>query len=211
VSKRLLSKRFLGRILLVGAIMCAVAAVPGLIISSYVAYMTFVPRYSAIADFSKLGFNVRLDLFRTRPGESHDSGRYLNVIKGMADHSFMLPGWDWQHKARTSLYFVDANHIAVLSPMGADYLVTVEPFAAAPVAAAPVVVAPAGEDQGAGWRYLGAFDFLFPSGEPPRLEFFDSQLAECVPMGPGDPAGWADKPRAQARRASCPTPTMQEP
>lgn len=190
-----MSRKFLGRCLIVGAIMAGVAVVPALCVSAYVGYYMLVPRYSAVAEFEKLGFNLRLDLFLS-DDEQRDSGRYLTVINGGSYHMAMLAGWDWAHKARTSIYLIDSGHIAVASPLGYDYRITLRPFA----------IAPAGSDSSEGWLYLGAFDFAFPPAGRARLQFFDSTLAECIPMGTDDPSRWAGKPRAQARRATCPTP-----
>lgn len=183
-----------GRCLLVVAIMCGVAAVPAAVISLYVGYYMLVPRYSAVADFEKLGFNLRLDLYLT-DDEARDSGRYLSVINGGSYHTMMIAGWDWSHKARTSIYRIDANQIAVLSALGYDYKISLKPFATAPVVS----------DPGEQWQYLGAFDFAFPPGGRPRLEFFDQQLAECIPMGLTEPGTWSAKPRAAVRQASCPS------
>jgi len=188
------SKALLGRCLLVIAIMCGVAVVPALAISAYVGYYMLVPRYSAVADFDTLGFNLRLDLFLT-DDEDRTSGRYLSVINGGSYHTEMLGGWDWPHRARTSIYRIDANHIAVLSALGYDYEITLVPQAFVPLA----------PETGAQWRYLGAFDFAFVRNRKPRLQFFGPDSAECIPMGTIDPATWADRPRAQARHATCPS------
>ena len=190
-----MSKRLLGRCLLIVSIMCGVASVPAAVILAYVGYYMLVPRYSAVVDFERLGFNLRLDFFLTTD-EASDSGRYLSVISGGSYHTMMIHGWDWSHRARTSIYRIDANHIAVSSALGHDYKITLTPFAGAPVVS----------DPGDQWQYLGAFDFAFQSGGPPRLQFFDSRLAECIPMGNSDPATWVEKPRPQARQASCPAP-----
>lgn len=190
-----MSKRFLGRSLLVVAIMCGVAAVPAAAISLYTAWYLAVPRYSAVQDFQQYGFNLRFDLYLTND-EKRDSGRYLSVINGIAYYTEMIPGWDWAHRARTSVYRIDDNHLAVLSAEGHDEEITLKPFAMAPL----------NSGGGEGWEYLGAFDFTFPARGKPRLEFFSPrQLAECIPMGKADPAEWAAKPRAAARHATCPT------
>jgi hypothetical protein len=188
-------KTFFGRSLAVIAIMCGVAVVPGVAMLLYVGYYMLVPRYSAVVDFDRLGFNLRLDLYLS-DDEARDSGRYLSVINGGSYHTVMIPGWNWSHHARTSVYRIDANHIAVLSALGYDDKVTLTPFAFAPI------VSETGEQ----WQYLGAFDFNFPPGKRARLEFVPAaQLPECIPMRTDDPSKWADKPRAAARRASCPT------
>jgi hypothetical protein len=183
--------------LLVGAIMCGIAVLPAAAILAVFGYHTLIPSYSSVAYFEEYGFNLRLDLYRTAD-EMRDSGRYLSVINSMAYHTFMLVGWDWPHKARTSIYRIDDDHIAVLSALGNDYTVTLKPFA----------VAASGNDSGDAWQYLGAFDFAFPN-ERAKLEFFDPSLTECIPMGTIDPATWAEKPRPQARRPTCPTPSPQ--
>ena len=195
-----MSKRLLGRLLIVIAIICGVAVVPAAAVSLYTAWYLMVPRYSAVQDFEKYGFNVRLDLFLSND-EARDSGRYFSVIHDTGYYTVMIPGWDWAHRARTSLYRIDDNHIAVLSAEGHDEEFTLKPFAMTPIKA--------GGDQN--WEYLGAWDFLFPHDGTARLEFFEpQQLAECIPMGNTDPAGWVREPRAQARRATCPTPTGNE-
>jgi len=176
--------------------MVGVAAVPAIGALCYVGYYLWVPRYSAVATFEDtLDINLRLDFYLTEP-DARESGRYLSVINSMASDTFNIPGWDWARKARTSIYRIDANHLAVLSAMGNDFMVTIKPFAFAPVIS----------DNGEQWRYLGAFDFAFAPGERPRLEFFDGQLAECIPMATTDATGWAGKPRAHARQATCPSP-----
>jgi hypothetical protein len=191
-----LSRTFFRRSLAVIAIMCGVAIVPAAAILLYVGYYMLVPRYSAVADFDKLGFNLRLDFYLS-DDEARDSGRYLSVINGGSYHTVMIPGWNWSHQARTSVYWIDANHLAVLSALGYDAQVTLTPFAFAPIVS----------ESGEGWQYLGAFDFNFPPGSRPRLEYLPAaKLAECISMGTDDPTKWADKPRAKARRASCPTP-----
>jgi len=171
-----------------------VSLVPAILILLYVGYSTMVPRYSAVAYFENFGFNLRLDFYRT--DEAVDTGRYLTVINSGGYYRFMIQGWDWTHRARTSVYRIDANRLAALSAMGYDYEMTLKPWNAAP----------AGSGRGDRWQYLGAFDFAFPPGEKPRLEFFDAQPAECIPMGKADPSSWTDKPRVSARRAACPSP-----
>ena len=74
--------------------MGGIALVPAIAVSIYVGYYMLVPRYSAVAEFEKYGFNLRLDLFLT-DDEARDSGRYLNVITSKAYERYMVPGWDW--------------------------------------------------------------------------------------------------------------------
>jgi len=190
------SKGLLVRCLQIGAIAVGVSLVPAISILAYVGYYGLVPRYSAVAYFETFGFNLRLDLFLT--DETKNSGRYLTVIDPSAYHQFLIDGSDWQHRARTSVYRIDANHIAVLSALGHDYTVTLNPFSAAPV----------GSDTGAQWQYLGAFDFAFPPNAKPRLQFVDAHSAECIPMGQLDPTSWVTMPRPQARQVSCPSPPL---
>lgn len=193
------SKRLAGRILLIASIVCGVAVVPAAAVSIYAAWFLMVPRYSAVQDFEQYGFNVRLDLYLSN-NESRDSGRYLSVIHNEGYYTAMIPGWDWAHRARTSLYRIDDNHLAVLSAQGHDEEITLKPFAMIPLGSA---------DRGDNWQYLGAFDFTFPPDERPRLGFFDpQQLAECIPMGNGAPGDWAARPRARFRHPSCPTATV---
>jgi hypothetical protein len=194
-----LSKRFLGRSLVILAIMGGVAVVPAVAMSLYVGYYLMVPRYSSVAEFEKYGFNLRLDLFLSND-ETRDSGRYLSIINGSSYETRMLGGWDWAHRARTSIYRIDANHLAMSSAFGYDYKITLKPFDFTPIVS----------DSGDGWQYLGAFDFAFPPKRPPRLMFFDPHVAECIPMGTVEPSRWADKPRPQARQASCPSPSPEQ-
>jgi hypothetical protein len=191
------SRKFLRQCLLVAGIVCGLGALPTALIFTYVGFYYWMPSYSAVAYFDRYGFNVRLDFYQT-DDEMRDSGRYLSVIAGSAYHTVMLPGWGWARRARTSVYRIDEGHIAVLSPLGYDYRVTLYPFAFVPVVS----------DDGAQWQYLGAFDFLFPPDGRPRLQFFDAHLPECIPMS-GDPGSWAALPRAQARQANCPTPESE--
>jgi hypothetical protein len=186
-------KSLLGRSLVIGAIMCGVAAVPGAGLLAYVGYYMMVPRYSAVGEFEKYGFNLRLDLYLTDP-ETDDTGRYLTVITSAAYERFMIEGWDWSHRPRTSVYRIDAGHITVLSPLGNDYKITLKPLTMTPIVS----------DDGEQWQYLGAFDFFYPPGGRRRLRFFDAGLAECIPMGNSDPRTWTDKPRAKARQPDCP-------
>jgi hypothetical protein len=189
------SKGLLARCLSIGVIVVGVSSVPAILLLGYVGYYRFLPSYSAVAYFENFGFNVRLDLYRT--DETKDSGRYLTIINGNGYSPFRIEGSDWQHRARTSIYRIDANHLAVLSAQGHDYTMTLQPFA----------FAPAVSDSGAQWQYLGAFDFVFPPNRKPRLEFVDPHSAECIAMGRIDPASWVTMPRPQARRASCPSPS----
>jgi hypothetical protein len=191
------SRKLLRQCLIVAGIVCGVAAVPAAGLLAYVGLYFWIPAYSAVAYFEKDGFNLRLDFFRTTD-DMRDSGRYLSVIAGGGYHTVMLPGWGWARRPRTSVYRIDAEHIAVLSPLGYDYRITLYPFALAPVVS----------DSGAQWQYLGAFDFIFPGGGRPQLQFFDAHLAECIPTA-GDPGSWATLPRAQARQESCPTPEQE--
>lgn len=194
-----MSKRLVGRFLIIIAIICGVAIVPAAAVSLYTAWYMMVPRYSAVQDFQQYGFNVRLDLYLSSD-EPRDSGRYFSVIHDTGYYTSMIPGWDWAHRARTSLYRIDDNHLAVLSAQGHDEEFTLKPYAMTPVKAG---------DNGAAWQYLGAWDFTFPSGDKPHLAFFEpGQLSECIPMGNHDIAAWAKLPRAAARRATCPTPTL---
>jgi len=185
----------LAQSLRIGAILVGISLLPSAVLLAYTGYYMMVPRYSSVAEFERLGFNLRLDLYLT-DDEALDSGRYLTVISGGSYHSFTLQGWDWAHRARTSLYRIDDNRIAALSAFGYDYQITMKPFSYTPVVS----------DSGAGWQYLGAFDFIFRPGAKARLQFLDDRSPECIPMGKGDPAGWTNKPRPQARQASCPTP-----
>jgi hypothetical protein len=189
------TKGLFRRCLLIGAAMVGVAVVPALAIVCYVGYFVWVPRYSAVAYFyDTRGFNLRLDLYRTDDDVSR-SGRYLSVITASTYHTFNIPGRAWSRDARASVYRIDDNHIAVLSALGNDYKITLTPFAAGPVVA----------DTGEGWQYLGAFEFAFPPGLRPFLQFFDApQVAECIPMGT-DQSDWAGMARAQARHPTCPT------
>lgn len=190
-----MSTRSLVQGLRIGAILVGISLPPSAILLAYSGYYTMVPRYSSVAQFDRFGFNLRLDLYLT-DDEALDSGRYLTVINGGSYQSFMLQGWDWAHRARTSLYRIDDNRIAALSAFGYDYQISMKPFSYKPVVS----------DSGAGWQYLGAFDFVFRPGAKAQLQFLDDRLLECIPMGKSDPASWANKPRPQARQASCPTP-----
>jgi hypothetical protein len=179
---------------MIGAIIFGIAAIPAMLGVLYVGYYLWVPRYSAVAElFDDYSFNLRLDLYLTED-ETRDSGRYLNIIAAREIHRLMIPGQNWSRMARTSIYRIDTGHIAVLSAFGNDYRITLNPTAFAPIVS----------DPGDRWQYLGAFDFAFPPGRRPRLQFFDRNLTECIPMGTA-PSRWADKPRAQARQATCPT------
>jgi hypothetical protein len=190
------SKRLLVQSLRVGAIALGVALMPAVFILGPVAYYGLVPRYSHVAYFwDNFGFNLRLDLFRT--DETKDSGRYLTVITEFGYDRMAIEGSDWLHRARTSIYRIDRNHVVALSALGHDYTITLKPFATALVASEP----------GAQWQYLGAFDFVFPPGVKARLEFAEPKSSpECIPMGRTDPASWATMPRPQARAATCPSP-----
>jgi len=185
----------LGRCLLVVAVVCGIAVVPAMVISAYVGYYMLVPRYTAVAEFDDRGFNLRLEFYLTDP-EASVSGRYLSVISGGSYKTQRLEGWDWSHRARTSVYLIDPTHIAVLSALGYDY----------EIGLAPVGFVPLVPDHAERWQYLGAFDFTFLPDGRPRLQFFDAKLAECIPMGSSDPATWATMPRLAARRPTCPNP-----
>jgi len=188
------SRDFFRQSLRVAAIAGGLAVVPVTVFLCYVGYYLWMPWYSVVAPFPQFGFNLRLDFYQTGEG-TEDTGRYLSLITDSAYHTFMMGGFGWARRARTNIYRIDEGQLAVLSPMGNDYRITIHPFAIVPVVS----------DSGAGWQYLGAFDFAFPAQGKPRLQFFDAQLPECIPMV-GDPSKWTTLPRATARQASCQTP-----
>lgn len=125
-----------------------------------------------------------------------DSGRYLYVHTPRGKTRIDMALYDWPHNTRTSVYLTAERKIAVLGPMGEDFLVSLDPPAATRVAAG------ASED----WTYLGAFDFQYVEGGGRSLRFIGAaEQPECIPMLAEGPFQ-NHKLRTNARHKNCSQP-----
>jgi len=122
-----------------------------------------------------------------------DSGRYLYVHTPRGKTRINMALYDWPHNARTSVYLAAERKIAVLGPMGKDFLVSLDPLTTTRVAAG------ASEH----WTYLGAFDFQHMEGGGRSLRFISAaEQPECIPMLSEGP--FQDhKLRTNARHKNC--------
>jgi hypothetical protein len=122
-----------------------------------------------------------------------DSGRYLYVHTPRGKTRINMALYDWVHNARTSVYLTAERKIAVLGPMGMDYLVSLDPLTTTRVAAG------ASEN----WTYLGAFDFPLADDGGRSFRFVSAaEQAECIPMLSEGPYQ-TYKVRTSARQRNC--------
>jgi hypothetical protein len=163
----------------------------------FVLYHVFVPVFSENFRIPGYDVTVRLEFFRTndtfRDG-MQESGRYLTLTTSHGRIVYNMPGWDWPHRARTSLYLADGKSIAILGPDGEDILIDTDQLKVSRAFRIP------SDD----WTYLGAFDFVQPivGGYDRSLRFIPAaKQAECVPQHP--PNQWVV--RAATRQSRCPT------
>jgi hypothetical protein len=129
-----------------------------------------------------------------------ENGRYL-TIETPHDHiKIAMTAWDWAHNSRTSVYLTPAGKIAIVGPMGDDYLVSLDPLT--------TKKAKGSSDD---WTYLGAFDYenfhtpadwnnLSRVGRELRFITAAEQV-ECIPMRGSTIYEW--QVRKAARQDNC--------
>ena len=84
-------------------------------------HIAFVPAYSAAFRIDDIKATIRLNFYSLWSEAQSNSGRYLAVHsnKGMLVHE--ICGFDWAHRARTSVYLTKGDKIVVLgSENGCD-------------------------------------------------------------------------------------------
>jgi hypothetical protein len=166
-------------------------------LAAWLIYQALVPVYSA--SLTEKDVTLKLEFFRANDlfGDGLDSsGRYLTLTSPNGRVRYNMQGWDWIHRARTSVYATQGGNFAVLGPDYDDVLIDIgqlATFRAFRVAS---------QD----WTYLGAFDFApAQAGHRDRgLRFIPAtEQAECVPTAPlsNSEAWW---PRGAARKQRCP-------
>jgi hypothetical protein len=165
----------------------------------WLTYQAFVPAYSA--SFTERGVTLELQFFRGNDIFSDglaSSGRYLTLTSPNGRVRYNMQGWDWIHRARTSIYATESGNFAVLGPDYDDVLIDT----------GRLVTSRAFRVASQNWTYLGAFDFAEAQsgGHGKTLRFIPAtEQAECVPTGPlSDGEAWW--PRAAARNQRCPAP-----
>jgi hypothetical protein len=158
----------------------------------YVVYNVFVPVCSAQTRIDALDAMLKLKFYR-------DAGRYLTIETRSGGTTVQMCGYDWAHRARTSLYLTSDKNLVVMGPDACDYLISMEPLR---------VIHPfkvASDD----WTYLGAFDLDYSSSgaRELRLRFIPAtEQEECLyPMVSVErfPVEWN---RNSERKKQCPPP-----
>jgi hypothetical protein len=194
---RLIRRSFVSAIVLASPFLVAVAVL-GAPVVGWVAYSLLVPAYSARFQIPESGTTVGLEFFWAndlwRDGLSEKT-RYITVTSPRGTVKYSMDGWDWAHRARTSVYVTnDEKSLAVLGPDHEDVVIDIE----------QLKVSRAFRITSQDWTYLGAFDFV-PSvirGRDRTFRFIPaSEQAECVPTEPNGSKLWA--PRNSARKSRC--------
>jgi hypothetical protein len=144
---------------------------PLAVVVACIAYWNVVPAHSASTQIADLKTNLTLRFYYTWD-ENTDHGRYLYINAPSGRITIAMTAFDWAHNSRTSIYLTPERKIAVLGPMGDDYLVSLDP---------PTTNVATGQSES--WSYLGAFDFQLAESGEQRLRFVSAaEQAECIPM-----------------------------
>jgi len=179
-----------GRLAFGVTISAAIILVPAVLVAALAIYLNGVPWHSASIDVAEL--QTRLTLrFYGMWGHAEDPGRYLTVDAPQGTTTIAMTAPDWAHNARTGVYLTPARQIAILGPVGDDYLVSLDPLSVDRT-----------RGPGDDWTYLGAFDYeLLPRSERQLRFIAADEQAECIPMrGNGvDPS----QARKAARQRDC--------
>ena len=123
--------------------------------------------------------------------EQADRGRYLSISTPGGTTRIAMKAFDWARNSRTSIYVTPERKIAIIGPIGDDYLVSSDP---------PQAMTARGPSDD--WSYLGAFDFQLLQGGAQRLRFVSAaEQDECIPMVGADIEG--DQVRKMARQRYC--------
>jgi hypothetical protein len=172
----------------------------GAVLLGWMAYAAVVPVFAADSRIPENDSTIRLEFFRVNDLFSdglHKSGRYLTVSSPHGRIAYNMPGFDWAHRARTSIYLTGSNGIAVLGPDGEDIVVDVDRSK----------ISRAFRISSGDWTYLGAFDFVQHGSHTRSLRFVSAlEQEECVL----DTLPLQGKPRADARKEICPTPQSKD-
>jgi len=169
----------------------------GALLTGFLLYNAFVPAFSASFRVPAKDATVRLEFFRTNDLFSdglQESGRYLTFISTQGRVAYNMPGWDWVHRARTSVYLTESKSIAILGPDGEDIVLDAD----------QLKISRAFRISSSDWTYLGAFDFVQPivGGYERSLRFIPAtEQEECVPQHPPNER----VVRAAARQSRCAT------
>jgi len=137
----------------------------------FFAYIKWVPPYAASMAIPDLHAEMTLRFFYVWD-VSIDAGRYLTIRAPGGRKTIAMTAFDWAHNSRTSIYRTPDGEIAILGPIGDDYLLS-------PGTMKVVQVYAADSEH---WIYLGAFDYEhFQHGRELRFFRADEQ-PECIPM-----------------------------
>ena len=168
----------------------------GASLAAWLMYRLVVPVYSA--SITEKNVTLTLEFFRANDlfSDGLDSKvRYLTLTGPNGQVKYGMRGWDWSHRARTSVYATENGNFAVLGPDEEDVLIDVS----------QLTTSRAFRVASQGWTYLGAFDFVRgQNGDHDRSFRFiaATEQAECVPSSPSSGAEvW---PRNAARQQRCP-------
>jgi hypothetical protein len=150
--------RLIRRSLITAIALASPVLVAGAILSApvvgWMAYSLLVPAYSARFQVPGSGITVGLSFFWANDLWSdglNDKTRRVTVRSPRGTVKYSMEGWDWAHRARTNVYLVDDNLLAVLGPED-DVVIDIN----------QLNISRASRTTSEGWRYLGAFDFVQP-------------------------------------------------
>jgi hypothetical protein len=146
-------------------------AAPVVAFAAYIAFWSVVPAYSASTEIADLQTTLTLRFYYIWD-EQADHGRYLYMRTPAGKIRIAMTAFDWAHNSRTSIYVTPERKIAIIGPIGDDYLASLDP--------PQTMIAKGPSDD---WSYLGAFDFQLLQGGARRLRFVSAaEQAECIPM-----------------------------
>jgi hypothetical protein len=153
------------------AVIVFTLSLPIVLPALFVAYISWVPPYSARMAISDLHAEMTLRFYYVSD-VSTETGRYLTISAPGGRKTIAMTAFDWAHNSRTSIYRTPDGEIAILGPIGDDYLVSPDTM--------KVVQRYAADSER--WIYLGAFDYeRFQHGRELRFFRTDEQ-PECIPM-----------------------------
>jgi hypothetical protein len=149
------------------------------------------PEHSSRITLPELNATIKLEFYLIWD-VTQESGRFLNISTPGGSVRGEIAGFDWVHNARTSIYETPQGDVAILGPMGDDYIVHLQ---------TPELTTVSNFASSAGWTYIGAFDLAGPNH---TLSFFPaSQQSECIAMRTEEDASWLKMSRGEHRRRDC--------
>jgi hypothetical protein len=163
----------------------------GVIAYFYVSTKLGPPVHSSRITLPGLNATVTLEFYMIWD-VTQESGRFLSISTPHGSARGEIAGFDWVHNARTSLYETPQRDVAVLGPMGDDYIIHLQ---------TPELTTLSNFTSSEGWTYIGAFDL---AGYNHSLQFFPAlQQPECIPMRMEEDPSWLKMSRGEYRKRDC--------